>query len=104
MGEMGQFECAAATCEYGSALFFIGVGMKSSRELRRCAVCSELTSVPIAHIDPEGTRDASGRGRCPNCKSQRLHPVADDPKDAKTPPPCPWYGGSLTWQSVGMWD
>lgn len=111
MGIFGSYECPATGCDYESAWLAFGPGMISDRELRSCAACGGLTTVLTVRPGPDGPEKASGRGRCPECGSQRLRPlvtapagdVGDDaPEDGE--PPCPRCGASLVFRAGGMWD
>ncbi|CAB4954996.1 unannotated protein [freshwater metagenome] len=103
MGDFGSFECSATSCDYASAQVDHGPGMLVERELRSCAACGGLTSVLTVRFGENGPEPASGRGRCPECGSQRLRKI-DDSEDAADTLPCPRCASPLLWHSLGMWD
>jgi DNA-directed RNA polymerase subunit RPC12/RpoP len=76
------------------------------RELRRCAVCGNYTSVLVARVQEGIETPASGRGRCPSCGSQRLARVPDYEEGHETEPglPCPRCGQPTRFVSTAIWD
>ena len=111
MGDMGYFECTAG-CGYMSEAMYAGAGMSAIHEIKRCAVCGELANVLAARVNGGEVVEASGRGRCPECRSQRLRPapdaeaaVAGDETHAEAGTvPCPRCGARARWSSTGIWD
>jgi hypothetical protein len=112
MGIFGNYECPDTGCDYESTCLLIGPGMISDRELRSCAACGGLTTVLTVRPGPDGPKPASGRGRCPECGSQRLRrptiAAAGDTDagdaDHDGEPPCPRCETPLVFRSAGMWD
>lgn len=82
--------------------------MVDVREVKRCAECGQVTDVLAARIEGGDVVEASGRGRCPDCGSQRLRPAPDveDLIDggADRIVACPRCGSPLMWESTGIWD
>lgn len=108
MGIFGSYECPATSCDYESTFLLIGPGMISDRELRSCAACGGLTTVLTVRPGPDGPEPASGRGRCPECGSQRLRRLGmeaeRDDEAVDVDPACPRCCAPLVFQASGMWD
>ena len=108
MGDMGRFECERG-CDYLGAELTLGAGFDSEYELRRCSQCGDLQSVLKLRREPDGRLvSASGRGRCPSCRSQSLRPVPEAEERVDNGEAsgleCPECCGPLTWHSTAIWD
>jgi hypothetical protein len=109
VGTFFYLDCPRA-CGYIGSSISIGIGGYGERALRRCAVCGDYTDVLVARIEGSDRRLASGRGRCPSCRSQRLRPISVDgielgpDDDIPDGLPCPTCGGPLDQMDGGLWD
>jgi hypothetical protein len=107
MGVAGLLECSAGCGWLGSGIQ-AGEGMTSVRGVRRCAACGDITDVLVARMEEGRFVEASGRGRCRACGSQRLRAAPDVDAllegDDDAVAPCPACAAPLVWQPTAIWD
>jgi DNA-directed RNA polymerase subunit RPC12/RpoP len=106
MGTFGRLQCTVG-CAYDGASLCVGAGMHSVRAVKRCAACGGITDVLAARIEQGDVVPASGRGRCPDCASQRLRDAEDIEAIIDGAPgvvACPRCGAPLSWREDGIWD
>jgi hypothetical protein len=82
--------------------------MTAVREIKRCAECGQVADVLAARVEHGEVVAASGRGRRPDCRNQRLRPAPDVEALIDGEPgvlaPCPRCNAPLAWESAGLWD
>jgi hypothetical protein len=107
MGIFGHLECSAGR-GHPEAFIHAGAGTAAVREVKRCAVCGQITDVLAARIEDGDVVETSGRDRCPDRGSQSLRDARDvealiDGEDGATAP-CPRCQAPLLRAPTGIWD
>jgi hypothetical protein len=107
MGAFGHLQCTA-NCGHPMAFLHAGAGIAAVREVKRCTECGQVMDVLAARVEHGKVIDASGRGRCPDCRSQRLRPAPEVEALIDGEPGalarCPRCDATLAWESTGIWD